>query len=77
MALGTFGLWMAEVGIMVVLTELARDDGRTIPAAGHMFSFYAFGVVLGAPGMARFSSRFSLKHLLLFLVMLCVMGISI
>lgn len=77
LALGTFGLGMAEFGIMGVLTELARDVGITIPAAGHMISFYAFGVVLGAPVMALFSSRFSLKHILLFLVMLCVMGNAI
>ncbi len=68
---------MAEFGIMGVLTELARDVGITIPAAGHMISFYAFGVVLGAPVMALFSSRFSLKHILLFLVTLCVMGNAI
>lgn len=77
LALGTFGLGMAEFGIMGVLTELARDVGITIPTAGHMISFYAFGVVLGAPVMALFSSRFSLKHILLFLVTLCVMGNAI
>lgn len=77
LALGTFGLGMAEFGIMGVLTELARDVGITIPAAGHMISFYAFGVVLGAPVMALFSSRFSLKHILLFLVTQCVMGNAI
>ncbi|EBR6615265.1 hypothetical protein CA470_07910 [Salmonella enterica] len=54
LALGTFGLGMAEFGIMGVLTELALDVGITIPAAGHMISFYAFGVVLGAPVMALF-----------------------
>lgn len=59
LALGTFGLGMAEFGIMGVLTELARDVGITIPAAGHMISFYAFGVVLGAPIIALFSSRFT------------------
>ncbi|MGC6693138.1 hypothetical protein ACPYIY_32140, partial [Burkholderia pseudomallei] len=55
LALGTFGLGMAEFGIMGVLTELARDVGISIPAAGHMISFYAFGVVLGAPIIALFS----------------------
>ena len=74
LALGTFGLGMAEFGIMGVLTELARDVGISIPAAGHMISFYAFGVVLGAPIIALFSNRFSLKHILLFLVTLCVIG---
>lgn len=77
LALGTFGLGMAEFGIMGVLTELARNVGISIPAAGHMISFYAFGVVLGAPIIALFSSRFSLKHILLFLVTLCVIGNAI
>ncbi|WP_260862892.1 MFS transporter AraJ [Citrobacter sp. Marseille-Q6884] len=77
LALGTFGLGMAEFGIMGVLTELARDVGISIPAAGHMISFYAFGVVLGAPIIAVFSGRFSLKHILLFLVTLCVAGNAI
>ena len=77
LALGTFGLGMAEFGIMGVLTELARDVGISIPTAGHMISYYAFGVVLGAPIIALFSSRFSLKHILLFLVTLCVIGNAI
>ncbi|EHG7581901.1 MULTISPECIES: MFS transporter AraJ [Citrobacter] len=77
LALGTFGLGMAEFGIMGILTELARDVGISIPAAGHMISYYAFGVVLGAPIIALFSSRFSLKHILLFLVTLCVIGNAI
>jgi len=62
LALGTFGLGMAEFGIMGVLTELATDVGISIPAAGHMISYYALGVVIGAPIVAIFSSRFSLKH---------------
>ncbi|MDY0877395.1 MFS transporter AraJ [Klebsiella aerogenes] len=74
LALGTFGLGMAEFGIMGVLPEIARDVGITIPAAGNMISWYAFGVVFGAPVMALFSSRFSLKSVMLFLVALCVAG---
>lgn len=74
LALGTFGLGMAEFGIMGVLTELARDTGITIPSAGSMISYYAFGVVIGAPIIALFSGKFSLKTILLFLVALCVVG---
>ena len=74
LALGTFGLGMAEFGIMGVLTELAHNVGISIPAAGHMISYYALGVVVGAPIIALFSSRYSLKHILLFLVALCVIG---
>ena len=33
LALGTFGLGMAEFGIMGVLTELAHDTGISIPFA--------------------------------------------
>ncbi|WP_342320647.1 MFS transporter AraJ [Kosakonia sp. BYX6] len=77
LALATFGLGMAEFGIMGVLTELANNVGITIPSAGHMISAYAAGVVIGAPIMALFSSRFSLKSTLLFLVALCLIGNAI
>ncbi|MCM7530236.1 MFS transporter AraJ [Enterobacter quasiroggenkampii] len=74
LALGTFGLGMAEFGIMGVLTELAHDTGISIPSAGNMISFYAFGVVIGAPIVALFSGKLSLKTTLLFLVALCAVG---
>lgn len=74
LALGTFGLGMAEFGIMGVLTELANDTGISIPSAGNMISFYAFGVVIGAPIVALFSGKFSLKTTLLFLVAMCAVG---
>ncbi|MGL4724820.1 MAG: MFS transporter AraJ [Scandinavium sp.] len=77
LALGTFGLGMAEFGIMGVLTELAHNVGISIPTAGHMISWYAFGVVIGAPVIAVFSSRFSLKHILIFLLALCLIGNAI
>lgn len=68
---------MAEFGIMGVLTELANNVGISIPSAGHMISAYAAGVVIGAPIMAMFSNRFSLKNVLLFLVALCFVGNTI
>lgn len=74
LALGTFGLGMAEFGIMGVLPEIAHDVGISIPAAGNMISYYAFGVVIGAPVMALFSSRYSLKSVMLFLAALCILG---
>lgn len=77
LALGTFGLGMAEFGIMGVLTELAKDTGISIPSAGNMISFYAFGVVIGAPIVALFSGKFSLKSTLLFLVAMCAVGNAI
>ncbi len=66
LALGTFGLGMAEFGIMGVLPDMAHDVGISIPAAGNMIARYAFGVVIGAPIMALLSSRFSLKSVMLF-----------
>jgi DHA1 family arabinose polymer transporter-like MFS transporter len=74
LALSTFGLGMAEFGIMGVLTELAHDTGISIPSAGNMISFYAFGVVIGAPIMALFSGKLSLKTTLLFLVAMSAVG---
>jgi DHA1 family arabinose polymer transporter-like MFS transporter len=74
LALGTFGLGMAEFGIMGVLPEIAHDVGVSIPVAGNMIAWYAFGVVIGAPVMALFSSRFSLKSVMLFLAALCILG---
>ena len=74
LALGTFGLGMAEFGIMGVLPEIAHDVGISIPAAGNMIAYYAFGVVIGAPVMALFSSRYSLKSVMLFLAALCIIG---
>ncbi len=43
LALGTFGLGMAEFGIMGVLPDMAHDVGISIPAAGNMIAWYAFG----------------------------------
>ncbi|MCM7883928.1 MFS transporter AraJ [Enterobacter sichuanensis] len=74
LALSTFGLGMAEFGIMGVLTDLAQDTGISIPSAGNMISFYAFGVVIGAPIVALFSGKFSLKTTLLFLVAMSAVG---
>ncbi|MDW7639650.1 MFS transporter, partial [Klebsiella pneumoniae] len=74
LALGTFGLGMAEFGIMGVLPDMAHDVGISIPAAGNMIAWYAFGVVIGAPIMALLSSRFSLKSVMLFLAGLCILG---
>ncbi|MBU5922987.1 MFS transporter AraJ [Enterobacter sichuanensis] len=74
LALSTFGLGMAEFGIMGVLTEMAQDTGISIPSAGNMISFYAFGVVIGAPIVALFSGKFSLKTTLLFLVAMSAVG---
>lgn len=65
---------MAEFGIMGVLPDMAHDVGISIPAAGNMIAWYAFGVVIGAPIMALLSSRFSLKSVMLFLAGLCILG---
>ena len=53
LALATFGLGMAEFGIMGVLTELANNVGISIPSAGHMISAYAAGGGVWGAGWAR------------------------
>ncbi len=63
------GIWHGGV-----LPDMAHDVGMSIPAAGNMIAWYAFGVVIGAPIMALLSSRFSLKSVMLFLAALCILG---
>jgi len=63
LALGTFGLGMAEFGIMGVLPEIAHDVGVSIPVAGNMIAWYAFGVVIGAPVMVSRGALYCREYL--------------
>lgn len=70
----TFGLGMAEFDIIGTLTELTRNVGISIPATGRATSYYTLGVMVDAPIITLFSSRYSLRHILLLLVALCVIS---
>ena len=48
LALGTFGLGMAEFVMMGILPDIAKSMSVTIPAAGNFISMYALGVVFGS-----------------------------
>ncbi len=74
LALGTFGLGMAEFGIMGVLPDMAHDVGISIPAAGNMIAWYAFrrGDRRADHGAAL--QPVFLKSVMLFLAGLCILG---
>lgn len=68
LAVGGFSIGTGEFVIMGLLPELARDVGITIPAAGHMISAYALGVVIGAPVLAVLTAGWSRRSLLMALM---------
>ncbi|MDE6556499.1 MAG: MFS transporter [Duncaniella sp.] len=70
LALGTFGLGMAEYVMMSILPDLAKDFSVSISEAGHLISAYAIGVCVGAPLVAIFLRNWPLKRILL-LLMIC------
>ena len=54
LAIGTFCLGAAELGIVPVLADIARDLHVTIPQAGLYVSAYAAGVCGGIIGLLLF-----------------------
>lgn len=74
LAAGTLGLGIAEFVMMGILPNVAHDMGISIPQAGHFISAYALGVCVGAPLTAVLSQNRSLRHVLLALVFVYVIG---
>jgi DHA1 family inner membrane transport protein len=68
LGVGGFSIGTGELAIMGLLPELARDVGISIPAAGHVISAYALGVVIGAPVLAVLAARWPRRALLLALL---------
>ena len=68
LAMGGFAIGTTEFVTMGLLPEIADGVGVSIPAAGHMISAYAVGVVVGAPVLAYFGARYPRRGLLLVLV---------
>ena len=73
LAFGTLGLGIAEFVMMGILLDVARDLKISIPAAGHFISAYALGVCVGAP-VLTLARKYPLKHILLVLVTLIMVG---
>jgi DHA1 family inner membrane transport protein len=65
LALGGFALGTGEFASMGLLPNVARDIHVSVPAAGHMISAYALGVVVGAPLLAVTFARAGRRMMLI------------
>ncbi|MFF7897598.1 MULTISPECIES: MFS transporter [unclassified Streptomyces] len=74
LAVGAFGIGTTEFVMMGLLPDVAGDLRVSIPAAGHLVSAYALGVVIGAPLLAAVTSRLPRRHVLIGLMALFVVG---
>ncbi len=68
LGVGGFSIGTGEFVIMGLLPEVASDVGISIPAAGHLISAYALGVVVGAPVLAVLAARWPRRALLMALM---------
>jgi len=71
LAVGGFGIGTGEFAIMGLLPQVAGDFGVSVPAAGHVISAYALGVVIGAPLISVIAARWPRRRLLLILMACC------
>lgn len=70
LAIGAFAIGVTEFATMGLLPMIAEELGITVPQAGHAVSFYAIGVVVGAPLITTIAAHMDRKMLLL-----CMMGL--
>ncbi|ATL26251.1 Cmx/CmrA family chloramphenicol efflux MFS transporter [Streptomyces formicae] len=69
LGLAVFAQGTSEFMLSGLVSDIARDLSVSIPAAGHLTSAFAVGMVVGAPLMAVLSRRFSRRSaLLVFLI---------
>jgi DHA1 family inner membrane transport protein len=71
---GAFGIGTTEFVMMGLLPDVAADLDISLPAAGHLVSAYALGVVIGAPLLAAVTARMSRRTVLIGLMVLFVAG---
>ncbi|MDO0927981.1 MFS transporter [Streptomyces sp. TG1A-8] len=74
LAVGAFGIGTTEFVMMGLLPDVADDLHISIPAAGHLVSAYALGVVIGAPLLAALTARMPRRTVLIALMVLFVAG---
>ncbi|CAN5674151.1 MFS transporter [soil metagenome] len=74
LALGGFGIGTNEFVAMGLLPEIASSLTISEPAAGHVISAYALGVVVGAPLIAALTARVPRKTILLALMAVFTLG---
>ncbi|MGH3497459.1 MAG: MFS transporter [Nocardioidaceae bacterium] len=68
LALGGFGIGTTEFVTMGLLPQVADGVHVSIPAAGHVITAYALGVVVGAPLIAALGARLPRRALLIWLM---------
>lgn len=68
LATGGFAIGTTEFATMSLLPYFSKGLGVDEPAAGHVISAYALGVVVGAPLLATLAARLARRTLLLLLM---------
>ena len=74
LAVGGFAIGTTEFVTMGLLPQIADGVTVGIPAAGHVISAYAVGVVVGAPVLAYFGARLPRRGLLIALMVAFLLG---
>ena len=74
LAVGGFAIGTTEFVTMGLLPQIADGVGISIPAAGHVVSAYALGVVVGAPAIAALAARMPYKKVLIALMIAFAIG---
>ena len=74
LALGGFGIGVTEFAAMGLLRSIADSFGISEPQAGTVISAYALGVVVGAPLLTVWTSRWRRRTLLMVLMALFTVG---
>ncbi len=74
LAIGAFAIGTTEFSPMGFLPEIAQDLEISIPRAGILVSAYALGVMLGAPLMTLWLSRYSKRKSLILLMAIFTIG---
>lgn len=74
LALGGFSIGTTEFTTMGLLPQIADDLQVSIPAAGHVITAYALGVVVGAPVLTTVAARMDRRTLLLVLMAAFTIG---
>lgn len=74
LTLGGFGIGMTEFVMMGILPDVAQALHISIPAAGHLISAYALGVVVGAPLLVALIGSRPPQQILAWLMVLFAVG---
>ena len=70
LTIGGFSIGMTEFLMMGVLPDISKSLFITIPAAGHLISIYALGVVIGAPLIVGIAGNYPPKKVLIGLMLM-------